>query len=134
MVRNITAFGEHAGFLFHALEAVLFIVLKSFQILVIFKVAGLLDHESAVLCGSVSTGSKLELIQILCQTADLGGVFRFGHFHDSAQLFLCLHRELAYRQCQVVEFVDIFLSEVQRSIHLIGEHTFRKSEAHIRRI
>lgn len=39
-----------------------------------------------------------------------------------------------YRQCQVVEFVDIFVSEVQRSIHFIGEHTFRKSEAHIRRV
>ena len=93
-VGHISFLREGSCFLLHTEFAVTLIIIELLQIGVIFIMAGVLDHVSAIFGGSADFGCKLKQLQIFGQFAYLAGTLRLGHLHDRRQLFL-----FQIRQC-----------------------------------
>lgn len=97
---QVAAFQENCGEQFgsgvvlNTEFAVTLIIIELLQIGVIFIMAGVLDHVSAIFGGSADFGCKLKQLQIFGQFAYLAGTLRLGHLHDRRQLFL-----FQIRQC-----------------------------------
>ena len=87
-VGHISFLREGSCFLLHTEFAVTLIIIELLQIGVIFIMAGVLDHVSAIFGGSADFGRKLKQLQIIGQFAYLAGTLRIGHHQDRRKLFL----------------------------------------------
>ena len=134
MVGDIPAAGEPAELPRHALLAVSFVVVELVQIGIVVKMAGFLDHVSAVLLRRMDAGGEVEQVQVIHQMPDLSGILRTGQLHHGAQLFPALLCQLIHRLRQVVEGIETLFWEVQRRVHFLGEHTLLDLKAHLLRI
>ncbi len=79
-VGNIAPVSEHPVLLIHPLRAVLFIVIKSVEIFVILKAAGLPDHVLAVVLRRMCAGGEVKEVKAFRKVFDL-----------CRRLWLCQH-------------------------------------------
>ena len=87
LIGDVTPVGEHPVLHVHALRAILFIVIKSIEVFVILKAAGLLDHVLAVLLRRMRTGGEVKEVEAFCKVFDLCRGLWLCQRDHGAQLF-----------------------------------------------
>ena len=91
---NIAAIYKYAVILKHSLDTVVAIVIEIFKVLVIFVMAGLLDHVFSEFLRRVDIWCEIKLIEIFSKLADIGCTRRFRHLADRAELYEFLFLEI----------------------------------------
>lgn len=102
---------------FYPLLSQLLIVVEALQIWVVLKVAGLLYHVFVQLLWGLGVGSKIEHIQMLCQSCDLGCGGGRGALYHHIQLGLFCQRQPLNSTAHLIQLTQRLIWDHQSLPH-----------------